>query len=81
MKAKPKIERTSNALAILDRMAGGSVELQRLAEPARINATVAQLIYAARTEAGLSQAELAAKLGTGNRCSPGWRIPITTAIR
>ena len=56
-------------------------ELQRLAEPARINATVAQLIYAARTEAGLSQAELAAKLGTGNRCSPGWRIPITTAIR
>ena len=55
---------TSDAVAILDRMAGDSRELRRLSEEARVNATVAQLIYAARTKAGLSQAELAERIGT-----------------
>ncbi len=64
MKAKNETEKTSDALVLLDRMAGGTLELQRLTEKARINAAVAQLIYAARTEAGLSQAQLAAKLAT-----------------
>jgi ribosome-binding protein aMBF1 (putative translation factor) len=64
MRVKVEIKKISNAVAILDRMAGESPELRRLTEEARLNATVAQLIYAARTKAGLSQAELAEKLGT-----------------
>lgn len=51
-------------MTILDRMAGESPEVRRLTDEARINAAVAQLIYAARTKAGLSQADLAEKLGT-----------------
>jgi ribosome-binding protein aMBF1 (putative translation factor) len=64
MRAKTETKKTSDAMAILDRMAGDSAELRRLTEEARINAAVAQLIYSARTKAGLSQAELAEKLGT-----------------
>jgi ribosome-binding protein aMBF1 (putative translation factor) len=64
MKAKTDGKKTTNALAILDRMAGDSPELRRLTEEARINAAVAQLIYAARTNAGLSQAQLADRIGT-----------------
>jgi ribosome-binding protein aMBF1 (putative translation factor) len=64
MKAKPETKKTTNAVAILDRMAGDSPELRRLEDEARINAAVAQLIYAARTKAGLSQAELAERIGT-----------------
>jgi ribosome-binding protein aMBF1 (putative translation factor) len=61
---KAKAKKTTDALAILDRMAGGSAELRRLTEEARINAAVAQLIYAARMKASLSQAELAERIGT-----------------
>ena len=41
-------QKTSGAVAILHRMASDSPELRRLTQAARINATVAQLIYAAR---------------------------------
>jgi ribosome-binding protein aMBF1 (putative translation factor) len=64
MKAKTESKRTTDALAILNRMAGDSPELRRLTEEARINAAVSQLIYAARTKAGLSQAQLAERTGT-----------------
>lgn len=64
MKAKVEKEKTSDAVAILDRMAGESAELKKLTEEARVNAAVAQLIYAARNKAGISQAELAEKVGT-----------------
>ena len=64
MKAKTESKKTSDAVTILDRMAGGNAELRRLTEEARTNAAVAQLIYSARTKAGLSQADLAEKLGT-----------------
>src|SRR4029077_12820875 len=64
MKAKVETKKTSDALVILDRMAGQSPELRRLTEEARVNAAVAQLIYAARNKAGLSQAELAERIGT-----------------
>ena len=64
MKAKTEIKKTSDAVAILDRMAGESPDLRRLTEEARINAAVAQLIYATRTKAGLSQADLAGRIGT-----------------
>ena len=64
MKAKIESKKTTDALAILDRMAGDSPELRRLTEEARTNAAVAQLIYAARMKAGLSQAQLAERIGT-----------------
>jgi ribosome-binding protein aMBF1 (putative translation factor) len=61
---KSKAKKTSDAVAILNRMAGNNPELRRLTEEARVNAAVAQLIYEARNKAGLSQAELAEKIGT-----------------
>jgi ribosome-binding protein aMBF1 (putative translation factor) len=64
MKTKAEARKTSDAVAILDRMAGDSPELRRLTEEARVNAAVAQLIYEARNKAGLSQAELARRIGT-----------------
>jgi ribosome-binding protein aMBF1 (putative translation factor) len=64
MKAKIKPEKTTDALVILERMAGESPRLRQLAEEARVNAAVAQLIYDARTKAGLSQAQLAERIGT-----------------
>jgi ribosome-binding protein aMBF1 (putative translation factor) len=64
MKTKPETRKTSDAVAILDRMAGDSPELRRLTVEARVNAAVAQLIYEARNKAGISQAELAEKIGT-----------------
>jgi len=64
MKAKTEAKKTSDAVAILDRMAGDSCEIRRLTDQARINAAIAQLIYEARTKAGLSQAQLANRIGT-----------------
>lgn len=59
-----KTEKTSDAVEILDRMMGTDPELHRLVEEARINAVVAQLIYDARNEAGLTQEALAQLVGT-----------------
>src|SRR5438105_4826687 len=64
MRTKTEVKKTNDAVAILDRMAGESPELRRLTKEARMNAAVAQLIYAARNKAGLSQAELAERIGT-----------------
>ena len=64
MRARVETKETTDAVAILDHMAGENPELRRLSEEARINAAVAQLIYAARNKAGLSQAELAERIGT-----------------
>src|SRR5271170_7118515 len=64
MKMKIESRKTTDALAILDRMAGDSPELRQLADEARVNAAVAQLIYAARMKAGLSQSQLAEQIGT-----------------
>lgn len=64
MRAKTERSKTSDAVKILDRMAGNSPELARLTEEARVNARVAQMIYDARQKAGLSQTELAERIGT-----------------
>lgn len=64
MRAKTETKKTTYAVAILDRMAGKSLKLRRLTAEARVNAAVAQLIYSARNEDGLSQAELAERIGT-----------------
>jgi len=64
MKAKTERAKTSDAVELLARMAGDSPELKRLTEEARVNAAVAQLVYDARQKAGLSQAELADRIGS-----------------
>lgn len=55
---------TKNALKILDRITGKSAPLRREVVNARVNFDVAQMIYDARTKAGLSQRELADLAGT-----------------
>jgi ribosome-binding protein aMBF1 (putative translation factor) len=51
-------------MTIIDRMIGDNAELKQMCEEATINAHVAQLIYDARTQANLSQKELAEMIGT-----------------
>lgn len=55
---------TSDAVKILDSITGNDPVMQHLVEEALLNAKVAQQIYALRTQAGLSQTELAKKVGT-----------------
>ncbi len=52
-------KKTSDAVEILDNMMRDDPELQEMAAEARVNAEVAQLIYDARTGAGLTQKQLA----------------------
>lgn len=56
--------KTSDALTILGRLTGDDAELRRLIARESVNARVAQLIHDARSEAGLTQAQLAARVGT-----------------
>jgi len=56
--------KTTNGMKIIDSIIGNDQELRNLCEQASLNAHVAQLIYDARTEAGLSQADLAKLVGT-----------------
>jgi ribosome-binding protein aMBF1 (putative translation factor) len=58
------MRKTKNAVKILDRITGNDRKLRRIIVEERINAEVAQLIYQARTSAGLTQAELADLVGT-----------------
>ncbi len=57
-------KRTSDALMIMDRLTGNSPEMADLLEQERANLDIARKIYELRTKAGLSQAELAKKVGT-----------------
>jgi len=56
--------KTTNALKIMHAMVGHDPKAHRLLDRARTNAQVAQLIHDARTEAGLTQRELARQVGT-----------------
>ena len=64
MRAKTETKKTIRCPSHSGSDGRGKSELRRLTEEARINAAVAQLIYAARNKAGLSQAELAERIGT-----------------
>jgi ribosome-binding protein aMBF1 (putative translation factor) len=56
--------KTKDALKIIDRMVGDDTELRQMIAEEKVNATIAQMIYDARTEAGLTQKELADRVGT-----------------
>ena len=56
--------KTRDALEILERITGRSATVRRGIANARINLEVAQMIYDARTKAGLSQSQLAELIGS-----------------
>lgn len=56
--------RIRDAVEILDRLVGDDVELRKRIEEETLNCKVARLIYDARKEAGLTQAQLAELVGT-----------------
>ncbi|MBN3922221.1 helix-turn-helix transcriptional regulator [Nostoc sp. NMS4] len=56
--------KTSDAIKIIDKMTSSDPELEAMVAKASINAEVAQLIYEARTKAGLTQKQLAELVGT-----------------
>lgn len=56
--------KTDDALKIIERLTQDDPELQEMVREASLNARVAQMIYAARTQAGLTQQQLAELIGT-----------------
>ncbi len=56
--------RTKNALEIIDRLTGDDADLRAMIDEETVHAQVAQMIYTARTQAGLTQQELAERIGT-----------------
>ena len=60
----PKHKPTSDALEILDAMIGDDAELRALIEEERVNAQVARGIHDLRTSRGLTQKQLAERVGT-----------------
>ncbi len=58
------MKKTNDALKIIAKMNRNDSELQEMVITASINAEVAQLIYEARTQAGLTQKQLADLVGT-----------------
>ncbi len=56
--------KTTDAVEILNRMIGDDDELREMVAAERENLEVARKIYDLRTEAGLTQAQLAKKVGT-----------------
>jgi ribosome-binding protein aMBF1 (putative translation factor) len=56
--------KTKDALKILDRVTGNNESVKAGIVQAKINFEVAQMIYDARTKAGLSQGQLAALIGS-----------------
>jgi ribosome-binding protein aMBF1 (putative translation factor) len=51
-------------LKILEKMTQADPELEEMVKEASLNAAVAQLIYDARSKAGLTQKQLAVRVGT-----------------
>jgi ribosome-binding protein aMBF1 (putative translation factor) len=64
MQKKPTKATTTNALKILDRITSNDPALRVLIEEETLHAQVARMIYEARTQAGLTQQELARLVGT-----------------
>lgn len=57
-------KKTSSATEILDHITGDDPELRRMIEEETLNSKIAGMIYDARHEAGLTQAELARLINT-----------------
>ena len=55
---------TTDAVAILEKHFGKTLRSKELLEEAQASAEIARTLYALRVEAGLTQAQLAEKVGT-----------------
>ncbi|MBN3871492.1 MAG: helix-turn-helix domain-containing protein [Nostoc sp.] len=58
------MKKTNDALKIIKRMIKSDPELEEMVRESSINAQVSQIIYDARKQGGLTQQQLAAKVGT-----------------
>ncbi|MGI0492216.1 helix-turn-helix domain-containing protein [Alkalinema pantanalense CENA528] len=56
--------KTNDALKILQKMTAGDSEMEAMIQESSFNAELAQLIYNARKQAGLTQKQLADRIGT-----------------
>jgi ribosome-binding protein aMBF1 (putative translation factor) len=56
--------KTNDALKILKQMTADDPELEKMVKESSLNAELAQLIYEARTQAGLTQQQLAERIGS-----------------
>ena len=64
MRSQKTKKRTSNALALVEGLAGKSQQMADLVEQEQANLDIARKIYELRSKAKLSQTELARKVGT-----------------
>lgn len=64
MSRRMTMPKTDDALKIMERLTQDDPELQEIVREASLNARVAQMIYAARNQAGLTQQQLAELIGT-----------------
>jgi len=55
---------TNDALRILQKLTTEDAEMEEMIKESSLNAELAQLIYQARTQAGLTQQQLAERIGT-----------------
>jgi ribosome-binding protein aMBF1 (putative translation factor) len=58
------VAKTNNALEILRSLTQDDPEMEEMIKETSLNAELAQLIYDARTRAGLTQKQLAERIGT-----------------
>ena len=56
--------KTTDAVAMIDHLVGDDQELRELIDQESINTQVARLIFDARTRSGLTQQQLAERIGT-----------------
>lgn len=61
---RPVRRKTADALRIIDRITGRDLRLREMISHATVNAQVAEMLYEARTKAGLTQRQLADLAGT-----------------
>jgi len=64
MRNRKKGKESSNALALMGRLAGRDPEMLDLVEQEEANLDIARKIFELRSKAGLSQSELAKRVGT-----------------
>ena len=64
MPSRPRLRRNADALRILDRITGRDPKLRDAISQATLNAELAEMLYAARKRAGLTQTQLAERVGT-----------------
>lgn len=63
-KTKARAARTLDAMAIINRMTGNDRQLREMIAEEKLNTQIAHMIYEVRTKTGLTQRELAQRIGT-----------------